>query len=98
MSEDSHRWFSSWVPLATAAGPFMTVALAFILVITTYWLVGHLTECVERNRDLTDRMLEHQKVYTAQLERLAHCPRRAKQASYAPCHRSDSATFLAILT
>jgi hypothetical protein len=72
---DSHKWLTSWLPLAREATPFMTVLLAVILVVSTYWLVGHLTDCVNRNRLLTDKLLTQQQEFHRELLAcLAHCP------------------------
>jgi hypothetical protein len=74
---DSHKWFTSWLPLAREATPFMTVFLAVILVVSTYWLVGHLTACVDRNRLMTDKLLTQQQEFHRELMAcLAHCPPR----------------------
>jgi hypothetical protein len=72
---DSHKWFTSWLPLAREATPFMTVLLAVILVVSVWWFVHKLEDCVERNRVMTDRLLVQQETFHRELMAcLAHCP------------------------
>lgn len=74
MLPEGHRWFTSWLPLAKEAGPFLTVCLAAILVITTWWLVSKIDDCVERNRMLSDTLVAKQEsMYQHILLRLANC-------------------------
>ena len=73
-AEHGHRFFRSWLPLAREAGPYVTVFLAMILVVTTWWLVGHLTDCVEQNRLMTTRIVEQQRQHSEQLALLWRCP------------------------
>jgi hypothetical protein len=73
--QEGHKWFTSWLPLAVQAGPFMTLVMAVILVITTWWLAGWLRECADRNRLLGDKLITQQQAFHAEVMlRLAHCP------------------------
>ena len=75
MSEDVHRWFSSWLPLATAAGPFLTVGMGVVMCISLWWMTGWLSECIERNRIMSAQLVSQQKEFhTEIMTRLAHCP------------------------
>ena len=73
--EQGHKWFTSWLPLATAAGPFLTVGLAVVMCVSLWWMNGWLSECIDRNRLLTTQLVSQQEKFHAEIMlRLAHCP------------------------
>lgn len=78
--ESGHRWFSSWLPFAREAGPFMTLVMAVILVISTWWFAGWLRECADRNRLLGERLVQQQERFHGEimlhLSRCAQAPRQ----------------------
>ena len=56
MSDEAHRWFTSWLPLAVQAGPVLTLAMAVILTISIWWMNGWLTVCIDRNREMAAQL------------------------------------------
>jgi hypothetical protein len=74
VSDEAHKWFTSWLPLATAAGPFLTVGLGVVMCVSLWWMSGWLTECVEHSRHLTAQLVSQQEKFHTELLRLAHCP------------------------
>jgi hypothetical protein len=68
-------WLNTLLPLAVQAGPVMTLAMACMLVISSWWFAGWLRECADRNRLLATELVTQQKEFHAEvLLRLAHCP------------------------
>lgn len=75
MSDDAHKWFTSWLPLATAAGPFLTVGLGVVMCVSLWWMNGWLNDCVAHNRIMSAKLESQQeKFHTEIMLRLAHCP------------------------
>ena len=73
--ESGHRWFTAWLPMAREAGPFVTLLLAIALVVSLWWGIGILRECVRHNRELGAKLVAQQeKFHTELVLRLAHCP------------------------
>jgi hypothetical protein len=76
MSLDNAKgWLHTLMPLMREAGPFMTLSMAVILAISTWWFAGWLRECADRNRVLATELVSQQKEFHAEvLMRLANCP------------------------
>ena len=71
--ESTSRWYQTLLPIATAGGPILTLALALMLVVTVWWLVGNLRDCVDRNRLLGERLVTQQETFHREL--LVHLQR-----------------------
>lgn len=73
--EDVKHWYDFLLPVAEKGGPLLTLALAIILVLSTWYGLWALRECVVHNRALAAQMLSDQRVFRQDLLlALAHCP------------------------
>jgi hypothetical protein len=75
--DNAKSWLNTLMPLFREAGPVMTLAMAIMLAVSTYWFAGWLRDCADRNRILATELVTQQKEFHAEvLLRLAHCPPR----------------------
>ena len=73
--EGTSRWLQILVPLVQQGGPILTLGLAVVMCASLYWMSGWLTDCIEHNRQLGQRLVDEQHTFRAEiLARLAHCP------------------------
>jgi hypothetical protein len=71
---EGHKWFTSWLPLATAAGPFLTVGLGVVMCVSLWWMNGWLSACIDRNRAMAAQLVTQQeKFHTELLVHLQRC-------------------------
>lgn len=62
--------------MAERGGPVLTISLLIALLITTYWLTSWMHDCVDRNRQLTERLLTQQQAFYAEVRTaITHCQR-----------------------
>ena len=81
MSLDKAKsWLNTLLPLAREAGPVLTLAMAVMLVISSWWFAGWLRECADRNRLLGERLVQQQERFHTEimvhLSRCAQAPPR----------------------
>jgi len=48
--ESTSRWYQTLLPIAQSGGPVLTIFLLVTLVVSLWWLIGTLHDCVDRNR------------------------------------------------
>jgi hypothetical protein len=78
--EQVSRWYSIFYPMAQQGGPLLTLLLGIILVVSLWYGLRVLKECVVHNRQLNERLITQQeKFHQDVLLRLAHCPPAAKE-------------------
>jgi len=72
--ESTSRWYQAMLPIAARGGPVLTLFLLGALIISVWWLAGWMHTCVERNRELTEKLLtQQQALYQEMRLALAHC-------------------------
>ena len=75
LPQEGHKWFTSWLPLAVQAGPFLTVGLGVIMCVSLYWMNGWLSDCIAHNRQMAAQLVNQQKEFHSEiLTRFIHCP------------------------
>ena len=76
--DNAKSWLNTLLPLAREAGPVLTLTMAVMLVISTYWFAGWLRECADRNRVLGERLVTQQERFHGEimlhLSRCAQAP------------------------
>ena len=69
------RWLQTLLPVLREGGPILTLGLAVVMSFSLWWMSGWLTDCIEHNRQLGQRLVDEQHTFRAEiLARLAHCP------------------------
>lgn len=72
--DDAKHWYDALLPMARQGGPVLTIFLLIALVVSLWWLIGTLHDCVDRNRLLGERLVEQQqRFYQDVMVRLVHC-------------------------
>jgi hypothetical protein len=73
--EEARHWYDFFLPLAERGGPILTLLLGMILLVSLWYGLRVLRECVVHNRMLNERLITQQeKFHQDLLLRLAHCP------------------------
>jgi len=74
--ESTTRWYDALLPIAQRGGPVLSLFLLVALIISVWWLVGWMHDCVNRNRELTEKLLSTQQAFYQELRIvLARCPK-----------------------
>jgi hypothetical protein len=77
--ESTTRWYQALLPILQAGGPVLTLLLGIILVVSLWYGLHVLKECVAHNRLLNERLLtQQQAMYQEMRLALAHCTPAAK--------------------
>jgi hypothetical protein len=72
--EQVSRWYQVILPMAERGGPLLTLLLALLFAASTWWGLGMLRECVNRNHVLGERLITQQeKFHQDLLLHLTHC-------------------------
>jgi hypothetical protein len=71
--DNAKSWLNTLMPLAREAGPVMTLAMAIMLVISSWWFAGWLRECADRNRVLATELVSQQKEFHHEMRLLINC-------------------------
>jgi hypothetical protein len=73
---DVRHWYDALMPAMQRGGPVLTLALLLAMIISTWWLTSWVHSCVDRNRELTEKLLTQQQAFYAEVRvALAHCQR-----------------------
>lgn len=76
LPDHAKGWLQTLLPLAREAGPVMTLVMAVMLVVSSWWFAGWLRECTDRNRVLGTQLVTQQEKFHAEI--LLHLSRCAK--------------------
>jgi hypothetical protein len=78
--EDAKHWYDFFLPLAERGGPLLTLLLGLILLVSLWYGLRVLRECVTHNRLLNERILTQQQAFYQELRlALVHCQPAAKE-------------------
>jgi hypothetical protein len=70
----ARHWYDALLPIAQRGGPVLTLALLIAMCLSTWWLTSWVHDCVDRNRQLTERLMTQQQALMQELRlSLAHC-------------------------
>jgi len=74
--EEVKHWYDAVMPAMQRGGPVLTLGLLIAMILSTWWLTSWMHDCVDRNRQLTERMLTQQQAFYAEVRvALANCRR-----------------------
>jgi hypothetical protein len=78
--QEAQHWYDAIMPALVRGGPVLTLGLLIMMAVSTWWLTSWMHDCVERNRQLTERMLTQQQAFYAEVRvALAHCQREPER-------------------
>ena len=72
--QDAKHWYDFFLPVAQQGGPILTLALTVVLIVSSWYGLGVLRDCVQHNRQLNEKILAQQATFYQELRLLlARC-------------------------
>jgi hypothetical protein len=70
----ARHWYDFLLPIAQQGGPVLTLALTMVLIVSSWYGLGILRDCVAHNRQLNEKILAQQANFYTELRLLlARC-------------------------